>query len=117
MNDTPIMRGLFALAFLIGVVPGGLGIAVLMGNGDLSSNARLLFGSIWIAVTLAIVSGLVLCPSRPRLGIGLVAAGVVAISIGMFWIFFITLPAGGAIVYLAYRRARLGGWSGALHSP
>jgi hypothetical protein len=104
------MRGLFVLAILIALVPAGLGIAVLAGNGELSSESRVMFGSLWIASAAAMAAGLFLSTTRPRLGIALVAMGAIVISAGMFWIAFITLPIGAAIVYLAYKRARQTGW-------
>lgn len=110
MNDSWIMRGLFVLALLVALAPAGFGISVLAGGGDLSSSERLMFGGVWIATTVMMVVGLAICASRPRLGIGLVAAGAIGISIGMFWIFFITVPLGAALVFLAYRRARQTGW-------
>jgi hypothetical protein len=110
MNESKTMRGLFVLAILIALVPAGLGIAVLAGNGELSSESRVMFGSLWIASGAAMAAGLFLSTTRPLLGIALVATGAIVISVGMYWIAFITLPIGAAIVYLAYRRARGTGW-------
>ena len=110
MNKTLTMRGSFLLALGIAIVPAGLGVAVLAGNGELSSSSRAVFGSVWIAAAAAMVAGLVLSPPRPRLGIGLVAIGAAVISVMMFWIAFITVPIGAALVFLAYKRARQTGW-------
>lgn len=110
MNDSLTMRGLLALAFLVALAPAGFAISVLAGGGDLSSSERLIFGVIWMTMTALMVTGLAISSSRPRLGIGLVTLGAIGISVGMFWIAFVTVPIGVALVYLAYRRARGTGW-------
>jgi hypothetical protein len=110
MNESKTMRGFFFAALAVAIIPAGLGVAVLAGNGELSSGERVLFGSLWIAAGATMAAGLFLSTTRPLLGIALVATGAIVISVGMYWIAFITLPIGAAIVYLAYRRARSTGW-------
>ncbi len=110
MNDSKRMRGLFILALFVAIVPAGFGVAVLLGNGDLDSSARVMFGTLWIVAAATMVLGLVLSGTRPGLGVGLVAGGALLISVMMFWIFFVTVPLGAGLVYLAYRRARRTGW-------
>ena len=110
MNESKTMRGFFFAALAVAIIPAGLGVAVLAGNGELSSGERVLFGSAWIASGAAMAAGLFLSTTRPLLGIALVATGAIVISVGMYWIAFITIPLGAALVYLAYRRARSTGW-------
>ena len=74
MNESKTMRGLFLLALAIAIVPAGLGVAVLAGNGELSSESRVMFGSLWIASGAAMAGGLFLSTTRPLLGIALVCA-------------------------------------------
>ena len=119
MNESLAMRALFVVALAIAAAPVVNGVGVIAGAGEWDSTTeRVLFGLMWVAAGAAMVAGLVLSTRKPPLGIGLVAVGALFIAIGWFWIPFITIPVGGALVFLAYRRARNTGWrNGAPETP
>ncbi len=111
MNESLTMRGFFLAAVAIAIAPAAFGVSVIAGNGEWdSSTERVLFGSLWAVAGVTMVAGLVLSTRQPALGIGLVALGAIGIAVMWFWIPFITIPLGAALVFLAYRRARQTGW-------
>jgi len=113
MNDSWIMRGVLFAALLVAFVPLGFGVFYLVG-GDAdtwgSTFERIAASLAWIAVGLAMVAGLLLSRSRPALGLGLLAAGVIGISVMLYWAAVITLPIGLVLLAIAYLRAGRPGW-------
>jgi hypothetical protein len=113
MNDSWIMRGVLLAALLVAFVPLGFGVFYLFG-GDAdtwgSTFERVAVSLAWIAVGLAMVAGLLLSRSRPALGLGLLAVGVIGISVIWFWAAVITLPIGLVLLAIAYLRAGRPGW-------
>ncbi len=113
MNDSWIMRGVLLAALVRAFVPLGFGIFYLAG-GDAdswgSTFARVAVSLSWIAVGLAMVAGLLLSRSRPALGLGLLAVGVIAISVVLYWAAVVTLPLGLVLLVIAYLRAGRPGW-------
>ncbi len=111
MNDSATMRGLFLGAMLVAIAPAGFGIGVLAGAGEGFDGAeRAMFGLLQIAAAIAMVGGLFLSTTNPRLGIGLVALGAICMAVLWYWLLFLVIPLGAGLVFLAYRRARGTGW-------
>ncbi|HUF53834.1 MAG TPA: hypothetical protein VMR52_08690 [Dehalococcoidia bacterium] len=111
MNDSWIMRGALVAAVMVGLSPIGFGVSVLYGNSDgLSAFERVAFSLLWIAAGLAMGAGLLLSRSRPSLGLGLLAVGVIGISVMWYWAAVITLPIGLVLLTIAYFRAGRPGW-------
>ncbi len=111
MNESLTMRGFFVAAVAIAIAPAAFGVSVIAGGGEWDSTTeRVLFGSLWVVAAVTMVAGLILSTRTPRLGIGLVALGAIAMAVLWFWVPFITIPLGAALVFLAYRRARQTGW-------
>lgn len=107
VNESLMMRGLLTIALAIAAFPLIIGILVFVGlNGDMSDSDRAWFGPIQIAIGSTIICGLVMSLRRPVLGIGLVAAGVIAISALWYWAAMITVPIGFGLLAVAYARAR-----------
>jgi len=110
MNESGMMRGVFFAALALAIVPAAMGVASIFGATWGSTAERAIWGSLLVGSSASIIAGLILSTRRPRLGIGLVALGAVGIAVAWFFIPFITIPLGAALVYLAYRRARSTGW-------
>ncbi len=111
MNESLTMRGFFLAAVAIAIAPAAFGVSVIAGGGEGFSGAeRATFGSLQVAAAAAMVAGLVLSTRMPLVGIGLVALGAICMAVLWYWVPFITMPLGSALVFLAYRRARQTGW-------
>ncbi len=111
MNDSLTMRGFFLAALAVAIAPAGFGVSIFAGGGEGFSGAeRAIFGSLQVAAAVTMVAGLVVSNRQPLLGIGLVALGAICMAVLWYWIPFITVPLGAALVFLAYRRARRTGW-------
>jgi hypothetical protein len=111
MNDSWIMRGVLLAALLVALVPVGLGLSTLAGGGEWDSTSeRVIVSLLWIATGLAMGAGLLLSRSRPALGLGLLGAGVIGISVMLYWAAVITLPIGLVLLAIAYLRAGRPGW-------
>jgi hypothetical protein len=111
MNDSWIMRGVLVAAVLVALAPTGLGISTLAGGGEWDSTfERIAASLVWIAFGLAMGAGLLLSRSRPALGLGLLALGVIGISVIWYWAAVITLPIGLVLLAIAYLRAGRPGW-------
>lgn len=111
MNESWIMRGALAGALLVALVPLGFGVFYLAGGGEWGSTLERIVGSLfWIAVGLAMGAGLLLSRSRPALGLGLLALGVIVISVGLYWAAVVTVPIGLVLLAIAYLRAGRPGW-------
>lgn len=106
MTDSLTTRLLLFGAVVIALVPAVMGATVLAGNGDLSSSERAVFGSLSMVVGVLMAAGLMLSRSSPRVGLGLVILGAVGIAILWFWAFFITIPIGLGLIWLAHRRGK-----------
>jgi hypothetical protein len=111
VNDTLIMRVGFLVALLplLALVANGVGIVAGGGEWD-SRTEQVLWGLAFTACPLVSIVGLWLSATMPRLGIGLVVAGVVSISLIMFWIAVITVPIGIVIIAFAVKRSGLTIW-------
>jgi len=111
MNDSLIIRALLLAAVAAAAFPVVIGVLVATGvNGEVSTSERLIFGPIQICIGAAIIGGLAISARRPVLGIGLVVAGALAISVMWYWVAVITAPIGVALAAVAYFRARRTGW-------
>ncbi len=112
MNESWTMRGLLALALAVAAFPAVIGVLVAIGvNGDMDGTTqRLFWGTSQLIIGTAIVSGLVISARRPSLGIGLVAAGTIAISALWYWFAMITVPIGLGLLAIAYFRAGRPSW-------
>jgi hypothetical protein len=65
-----------------------------------------IWGSAVFVAGLILAAGLLLCASRPKLGLRLVAFGLLSGVLLTFWMFFITLPVAIAVGAIAYSRSR-----------
>jgi len=110
MTESKMMRGFFFAALAVAILPAAAGVGAVFGATWGSTAERAIWGSLLVGSSASIIAGLILSTRRPRLGIGLVALGAVGIVVTWFFIPFITIPLGAALVYLAYRRARSTGW-------
>jgi hypothetical protein len=111
MNESLTMRGFFLAAVAIAIAPAAFGIAIFAGSGEGFHGAeRAIFGTLQVAAAATMVAGLVLSTRQPGLAIGLVALGAICMVVLWYWVPFITVPLGAALVFLAYRRARQAGW-------
>jgi hypothetical protein len=109
MNQPWAIGGILCLA--AAAVPVALGLAVIGGLGADGPLGRVAFGSLVLSTGVAMVTGLLLSQRMPVLGLSFLALGVVAISLMLFWLAFITLPLGIVLFTNAYARARGTGWS------
>jgi hypothetical protein len=110
MNESWSMRGLLVIALAVAAFPLVIGILVTAGlNGDTSDTERVIFGPLQILVGSVIIAGLVVSARRTALGVGLVVAGAVAISVMWYWAAVITAPIGLGLAAVAYWRARQAG--------
>lgn len=105
VNDTWFMRIGLAVSMLLlfFLVLNGVGI-MLDGGGEV------IWGLAFAVCPLVSLVGLSLCRTRPKLGVGLVVAGVVSVSLIMFWMAFVTVPVGLVIIAFAIRRSGLSVW-------
>ena len=108
MREPMTMRALVLLGLAVASFPVVTGFMRVIGIGGDWDDAtlRTVFGLLWMTAGITIGSGLLLSPRRPSLGIGLVVAGTVAISVMWFWLFIITIPLGLALIGIAYFRGR-----------
>ncbi len=82
------------------------GAANLAGGGSFDSQAgRLQYGLGQIVAASLIAGGLWLSSRTRRRSVGLVAAGVVVISILMPWFIIFTIPVGFGLIAVAYARS------------
>ena len=109
MNNARAMR----LAFLVGMattlmlaVHGAVTVAG-GGSGWDSATERTIYGLLQILAASAMIAGLLLSPRTPRIGLTLVAAGVVGISILWYWFLIVTIPVGLALIAITYSRGRV----------
>jgi hypothetical protein len=111
MNDTPLMRiGLIVLMLPL-LFMAANGIGMLLGGGEFDSRQeQVLYGFVVAIAPLVALAGLWLCASRPKLGLGLVVAGVVPICALFYWMLFITVPVALVIIAFAVRRGGLWVW-------
>ena len=111
VNDTTFMRiGLVATMLpLLALIANGIG--VVLGAGEFDSRAQqVLWGLMFLACPLVTLVGLWLCRARPKLGLGMVVGGVMAIAAVMFWMAFVTVPVGLVIIAFAIKRSGLAVW-------
>jgi hypothetical protein len=104
-NPVPIL-----VSLTVATIPVMLGLAVIGGLGADGPLGREVFGTLVPLTGIAMLAGLVLSNRVPLIGLSSLALGVIAISVMLFWMAFITLPAGIALLATAYSRARATGW-------
>ena len=112
MNESGAMRSLVAVGVVVALflVVTGIGAVVdSLVQGDLASG-QAGFGAISVLAGAAVGSGLLTSRRNPLLGIGLVAAGAITVAAAWYWMLVITIPAGIAMVAIAFFRARQTGW-------
>jgi len=100
-------RGLTILAFLMAtffVVVGTF--TVLQMRGELTTEERLVYGSMWIIAGLVMLAGVYMGSRSPWMAAGLLALGAIAMALAMFWLFMFLVPAGLIVITLAVLRAR-----------
>jgi hypothetical protein len=99
------------VAWRAGIAVTGLvfahGVANLAGGGSFDSDTdRVVYGLVQVVAALLIAAGLWLSARSRRRSVALIAAGVVAISIVMYWAMIFTIPVGLGLIALAYSRGR-----------
>jgi hypothetical protein len=87
------------------------GVSFVLGSGDFENSTEHWLWRVAFVATPAIGGvGLWLCATRPRLGMGLVLAGVGASSVMMPWMAVVTVPVGLVIIAFAIKRSGLISW-------
>ena len=94
------------LAVALYLIVHSLALVVGIGGDGDSATERTIFGLLQMVAGGAIMAGLLVSARRPLLGIGLVAAAVIAMSAMWYWFVVVTIPVGIALVAIAYFRAR-----------
>jgi hypothetical protein len=97
------------VAWWAGIAVTGLifahGVGNLLGGGSFDSDPdRVVYGLVQVIAGLLIAAGLRFSARARRRGAGMVAAGVIAISILMPWFIIFTIPVGLGLIALAYSR-------------
>jgi hypothetical protein len=100
MNDTWPMRIGFLLALVLLAM-----VARIAFFGSWEDSESLIWRVAFFVCPVVAAVGLVLCRSKPVLGLGLVAAGAISSALLMFWMAFITVPLALAIIVFAAFRA------------
>ena len=108
MSNARAMR----IAWWAGIAVTGLvlahGVGNLLGGGSFDSDTdRIIYGMVQVVAGLFIAAGLWLSAGARRRSVGLVAAGVIAISIVMPWFIIFTIPVGLGLIALVYSRSRV----------
>ena len=116
MSDTLAGRLAFGVALLVVFLPilmGGAAVAdagVFGASAEEDASDSIIFGLISMLAGAIMLSGLLLSRSSPRLGLAVLAVGVVGISAFWYWMFVITIPVGAALLVVTYLRGRGAGW-------
>ena len=111
VNETLSMRIGFLVAMLPLAALAAAGVSFVLGNGDFENSTEHWLWRVAFVATPAIGGvGLWLCATRPKLGMGLVLAGVGASSVLMPWMAFVTVPVGIAIIAFAIKRSGITIW-------
>ncbi|HLF71305.1 MAG TPA: hypothetical protein VI759_04065 [Dehalococcoidia bacterium] len=87
-----------------------MGAGTIAGDITNDGGAGALWGLAVVIAGSAIVAGLLMSQRKPVLGLRLVAVGVVVISALWFWVLFIMIPIGVALIAFAYFRGGRAGW-------
>ena len=111
MKESLTSRAVLLGALTFALVPVALGAGVIAGGGDWDSTTeRTVFGTLWMVAGSAMAAGLLVSKPSPRAGLVLVAIGALSIALLWFWAPFITIPIGGALIWLARQRGKGMGW-------
>ena len=116
VKDTVANRLVFGVAVLIGLLPVLMGAATVVDTGVFGASAdedaagNMVFGAVSMLAGAVMVTGLLLSKSSPRVGLPVLAAGVIGIAAFWYWMFVITVPVGIALLAVAYFRAGRIGW-------
>lgn len=111
VNQTWPMRIGLVVALLPLAVLAAFGVSFTLGYGDWNNSiGHWIWRLLWLACPVAGGMGLWLCAARPRVGMGLVLAGVGGSSVLMPWMAFITVPIGLVIIAFAIKRSGLAIW-------
>ena len=107
MKESWRMRLILLAALGVALFPVVMHASVIMGNGEFDSGTqRAVWGVLGILSGACMAAGLLLSGGSPRLGLGLVAVGVIGIALLWFWVPMITIPVGLALLWLARQRGR-----------
>lgn len=90
----------FGLFFLVN------GFSIGFGAGGDQGELYPLYGSVEMLSGLLLLAGVVIGPRRPRLAVGAIAVGAVAISVTHVWMLVLNVPATVAIIAAAVWRMR-----------
>lgn len=95
------------IAIGLALFPVVLGLSIIAGSGEWDSIvSRVMWGGLWIITGGAIVAGLLTVRRAYGRGMALIAIGLVAFWVSTFWMAFMTVPAGIAVLILAHVRGR-----------
>jgi hypothetical protein len=114
MNDSTFVKA----AVIIGIALSALIFFAGMGNlvfltGDWENGSgfvQRVYGLLVALSGAAVIAGLVVGRSKPKLGLSLVGGGSLGTIVLMFWIFMITIPVSAVLVWIAYARAGKPRW-------
>ena len=116
VKDTLTKRLVFGVAVLIGLLPLLMGAAAVLDAGISGSSAdgdaadSAIFGVVTMLAGAFILTGLLLTTRSPRVGLPVLAAGVIGMSLWWYWMWIIVVPVGAVVLGIAYFRARQAGW-------
>ncbi len=104
------MRVAWALGIVLVALVVVHGLANLAGGGSFDDETdRMVYGAVQVLAGASIATGLVISARSRGASIGLVGAGVIAISAVMPWFILFTVPVGLGLVALVNSRRRLRG--------
>jgi hypothetical protein len=89
---------------LVASVPLLWGVSRMLGAGG----AGFLYGLVTVVASVPLVAGIWIGERNPQLGLRLVLAGAVAVSVVLWWMFFIVVPVALALIGFAYLRTKGG---------
>ena len=116
VTETLVSRLVFGVALVVVILPILMGATTVVDAGVSGASAdedaadNLIFGAVSMLAGGVMVTGLLLSRSSPRVGVPVLAVGVIGIFAFWYWMFIITVPVGIALIAIAYFRARQFGW-------
>jgi hypothetical protein len=112
VNQTwPMRIGLLLSSFPLAGFLLANGISMLIGAGEYDDrNQQVLWGVVLSVIPIVMITGLWLCASMPRLGLGLLIAGIIATWVIFYWMLIVTVPIGIAVIAFAVKRSGISLW-------
>ena len=112
VKGTKLQKGLLVFTVILAglYIAGGISFVVGWATGTSDWDANVLEGLIFTIVPLVagtmVIFGIFNCQKSPRLGIGLVTVGSIAMAALWFWLAFILMPFAAVVIATAVMRSR-----------